>query len=102
MSKKKSITQVVDGAALTESTLTKEQLRAMLVQDMRGCVVFMNEVMGIPEAVSALTDVYYNRYLELMARRNQVPDPDGVPDVLKKDEEIHNPNQTKMFDNVRE
>lgn len=71
----KSIGQIVSDVAFKEGKITRDEFKAILVQDMKSCVVFMNEVLSLPEAVEALATVYYDRYTELMAKKNEVPDP---------------------------
>lgn len=71
----KSISQIASDTAFREGKITREEFKQILMQDMKSCVVFMNEILSLPEAVNALADVYYERYNELMSKGDQVPDP---------------------------
>lgn len=97
MSKQKSLDQKIQESVFTDKAIDRDTLKKLLVQDMRGCLVFMNEVLGIPEAVEALTTVYYARYVKFHEEKNQVPDPSEVPQSLQPEID---PGQTKMFENV--
>lgn len=89
--------QKIQESIFTDKMLDKESLKTLLLQDMRSCVIFMNEVLGIPEAVDALTDIYYKRYTAFYETKNQVPDPEGVPVSLKTTlEDVIAPSQTKL------
>lgn len=91
----RSLDQKAQEFAITDKQVDRAEFKKYLVNDMRTCVVFMSEVLSIPEAVEALTDVYYKRYTDLMVKKNQVPDPEDVPESLKEEEV--DPSQTKMF-----
>lgn len=90
--KSKSVDQKIQETVFTDQQLDREELKKYLVKDMKTCVVFMNEVLSIPAAVDALTDVYYERYKKYYEEKNQVPDPDDVPASLDID-----PNQKEIF-----
>lgn len=93
--KQKSLDQKIQESVFTDKAIDRDTLKKLLVQDMRSCLVFMNEIMAIPEAVDALVDVYYGRYVKFHEEKNKVPDPSDVPDSLK--EEV-DPGQIKMFE----
>jgi len=94
MKKPKSLDQKIQEAAITDRQVDREEFKKLLVQDMRTLQVFVQEVLSIPEAVDALTNVYWERYTKLMVSKNQVPDPADVPASLQEVD----PNQSNLFE----
>lgn len=93
----KSIDQKIQETVLTEKQMDRETLKKVLVREVHSCAVFINEILSIPAAIDALTDVYYERYKKFYEEKNQVPDPDDVPETLKPEmEDVVDPAQTKL------
>lgn len=93
MPKQKSINDKIQESVFLDKEVDRETLKKLLVQDMRSCLVFMNEVLSLPEAIEALTNVYFDRYKKFMEQKNQTPDPADIPASLERD-----PGQKEMFE----
>lgn len=91
---------------MTDKELDRDTLKKILVREVQSIAVFVNEILSIDAAMDALADVYYERYKKFYETKNQVPDPDGVPEDLNVapgldgklvyPEGVVDPRQTKL------
>lgn len=68
-----SAKQKMEIASVYDADLSKETLRDWMVKDIRGVHVLLSEVLGSEECISALTEVFYKRYLELQESKKAQP-----------------------------
>lgn len=67
-----TVQEKIDYQVFSNKNLSREQLRAWFVKDIKGVYVLLSELLDTTEAIDALTDVYYKRYKDFHeAQQNQ-------------------------------
>lgn len=67
-----TVQEKIDYQVFSNQNLSREQLRAWFVKDIKGVYILLSELLNTTEAIDALTDVYYKRYKDFHeAQKNQ-------------------------------
>lgn len=54
-----------DYAVFNNADIPKEQIKEWLVKDIKGVFILLSDLIQTPEAIDALTEVFYKRYCDL-------------------------------------
>lgn len=70
----KSVRESLDDAAFNGKNVEKDQLKSFLKQDLKGVYLVLADLLRTEEAIDALTDVFYSRYLRLKEAKEASPE----------------------------
>lgn len=56
------ISKEIESHVLHNANISRDELKERLLRELTSCIVFMRDVVSLPDTLDALTDVYYARY----------------------------------------
>lgn len=74
-----SVKSKIDYAVFANGELSKEQIAEWLSKDIKGVYYLLAEILNSKEAIDALAEVFYQRYLAFQKAKEVTPELDLKP-----------------------